>query len=262
MIRVRAAILLFVLSCSAPAVPKHFDVLVQGALDWELQPLLNALEHKRELRIAAWTFWTGRIGSLNVVVSRTDMGPINAAAATAIGIEHFHPKAIINQGTAGGHDPALHLYDIVAGEKTIDSSAFKSAPAAIGEGSSQARWSPLYHRVAGTEYRGFPGDPRLLAAALATPYEKGKVVKGVVGSGFEYNRELDHIAWLHKTYGSDSEDMESAYAAGVAIGMKTPFIAIRILSDTEWSHPKLERAAGGYCAAFVVDVIKRMGKGR
>ena len=120
--RLIAVLLLFSGLCGAEKV----DLLVQGAVDSELQ-LLAALRNKKEIAIAAWTFWTGRIGAKSVVVSRTEMGPINAAAATALGIEKFHPAAIVNQGTAGAHNPQLMLWDIVVGERTTDYGAFKSA---------------------------------------------------------------------------------------------------------------------------------------
>ena len=121
--RLIAVLLLFSGLCGAQKI----DLLVQGAVDGELQPLLAALTDKKEITIAAWTFWTGRIGAKSVVISRTEMGPINAAAATALGIERFHPTAIVNQGTAGAHNPKLALWDIVVGERTTDYGAFKSA---------------------------------------------------------------------------------------------------------------------------------------
>ena len=80
-------------------------------------------------------------------------------------------------------------------------------------------------------------------------------MRGNIGSGYEYNRELDMIAWLHKTYGTDSEDMESAYANGAATGLNTPFLAVRIISDSEYNHPVFERIAGQYCAEFVLELI-------
>ena len=42
----------------------------------------------------------------------------NTAAATAVAIEKFNPIAIINQGTSGGHDPSLNVFDIVLGKRT------------------------------------------------------------------------------------------------------------------------------------------------
>ena len=68
------------------------DVLVQGAMDVEIQPLLDALEGAERIQIAAWTFWKGRIGPQRVVVSRTEVGPTNAAIATVLGIERFRPR--------------------------------------------------------------------------------------------------------------------------------------------------------------------------
>ena len=82
--------------------------------------------------------------------------------------------------------------------------------------------------------------------------------KGNIGSAFQYNRELDRIQWLRKTYGIDTEDMESAFSAGVAAGMNVPFLAVRIVSDSEWSHPAFEKIAGEYCAQFTTDMIRAM----
>jgi adenosylhomocysteine nucleosidase len=249
------AILLAAPACAA-------DLLIQGAVDWELQPLLAALQNRREVKVAAWTFWTGRIGGHGVVISRTDVGPINAAAATALGIHEFHPSVVINQGTAGAHNPDLNVYDIVVGDKTVDYGAFTSGPAGRGQGSDSGRWSAMPHRmrIGDSEfatYAAFPGDPAWVVRAEAQPYAHGRVVKGVIGSAYQYNREIDRILWLRRTYGSDTEDMESAYAAGVAVAMKTPFVAIRIVSDSEFSHPQLERRAGEYVAAFVAELVAK-----
>jgi adenosylhomocysteine nucleosidase len=238
------------------------DLLIQGALDWELQPLLAALEHKDETRIGPWTFWTGKIGTKSVVLSRTEMGPINAAASTALAIEAFRPAAIINQGTAGAHNPKLGVWDIVVGERTRDYGGFESGHGDEGAGIDHARWKPASHRIRLdnrlTDFPSFPGDADLVAAALRVPYRKGRVVKGTIGSAFEYNRELDRIKWIAQTYGTDSEDMESAFVAGVAAAMKVRFVAIRIISDSEWNHPELEKGTGESCAKFVVDFVKSM----
>lgn len=241
------------------------DVVVQGAVDSELQPLLAALEDQERIQIAAWTFWRGRIGDTSVVVSRTEVGPINAVAATTLAIHHFKPRLIINQGTAGAADPDLRVFDIVVGEATVDYGAFRSTHADAGEGVDLSRWRPLFHRfrLAGTDslaLQHFPGDPQAMQAALATPYARGRVVKGIIGSAFEFNREIDRLVWVRQTYGAISEDMESAFSAGAALGFVTPFVAIRIISDSEFYAPELQRVAGEYCAEFVVDVIRRLDK--
>jgi hypothetical protein len=131
----------------APAPPAAradapVDIVIQGAVDSELQPLLAALEDKELVQIAAWTFWRGRLGGLRAVISRTEVGPVNAAAATTLAIVNFRPRLIINQGTAGADDPDLKVFDIVVGEATVDYGAFRSARAEAGAGVDMARWTP------------------------------------------------------------------------------------------------------------------------
>src|SRR4030095_10832790 len=100
------------------------DIIVQGALHSELQPLLAALEGKEQIQIAAWTFWRGRIGAKRVVISRTEVGPINAVTATTLAIVNFKPKLIINQGTAGANDPETKNFDTVVGEAQAEYGRF------------------------------------------------------------------------------------------------------------------------------------------
>ena len=64
-------IVVFALLFGWPAVAA--DLLIQGAVDSELAPLLAALRDKKEVHVAAWTFWTGQIGSKSVVISRTEV---------------------------------------------------------------------------------------------------------------------------------------------------------------------------------------------
>jgi adenosylhomocysteine nucleosidase len=272
---IAAALVVFLLSgCAAsaprppaaapPPVHAAVDIVVQGAVDSELQPLLAALEGREQIQIAAWTFWRGHMGGKNVVVSRTEVGPMNAATATTLAIVNFHPRLIINQGTAGAADPELKVFDIVVGEASVDYGAFRSTHADAGAGVDLARWSPMPHRIRldgkeRVEFKNFPGDAQAIEAALAMPNPRGRVVKGVIGSAFEFNREVDRLVWMRRTYGVASEDMESAFAAGTAAGFKTPFLAIRIISDSEFHAPDFQAIAGEYCAAFVVDLVRKMG---
>ena len=145
----------------------------------------------------------------------------------------------------------------------MDYGAFRSAHAAAGTGIDQSRWTPMAHwlRLDGKErieFKQFPGDPDALATVMGTPNPRGRVVKGVIGSAFEFNREIDRLVWANKAYGAISEDMESAFAGGTAAGFGVRFIAIRIISDSEFHSPEFQRIAGEDRAAFVVEVVKRL----
>src|SRR5262245_39481914 len=76
-------------------------VVVQGAMDVEIRKLAGRIENAKEEKVQTWTFWTGTIDGYPVVVSKTLKGMPNAAVATSLAAERYHPIAIINQGTAG-----------------------------------------------------------------------------------------------------------------------------------------------------------------
>lgn len=236
------------------------DLLIQGAVDSEVAPLVESMTDPTRIQIASWTFWRGRLAGKDVVVSRTEVGPINAVAATTIAIMRFRPRLIINQGTAGATIPDRRVFDIIVGEATVDYGGFQTRHADKGEGSHQSAWLRMPHRLRfdGHERVGlpvFPGDPELLALAAAQPHEPGRVLTGIIGSAFQFNREVDRLLWINEKYGAVSEDMESAFAAGAALGLSTPFLAIRIISDSDFYSPGVHPDAAAVCARFVARLV-------
>jgi len=91
-------------------------VLIQGAESTETDFLEKMLEEKEEINVGEYLFFKGKFGKIDVIISRTKVGEINSAAATAIGIFKFNPKFIINQGTSGGHGKEIHKGEFVVGK--------------------------------------------------------------------------------------------------------------------------------------------------
>ncbi|MFN7980504.1 MAG: 5'-methylthioadenosine/S-adenosylhomocysteine nucleosidase [Vicinamibacterales bacterium] len=249
------------------SVPAPRPLLVQGAMDVEVRALVNLLEHPLESRVQGWTFWTGTLNGYPVVISKTMKGGSNTAAATAIAIERFHPIAIINQGTAGGHDPALHVADIVLGAESMNIGSFKTGSRARGAGTDFAEWKPMdllfSEGSAGQTpeawtMRRFKADPGLLEAANGsrTQYTRGRVVAGVIGSSDIWNSELDRIARFHDEFGTSAEEMETAPAAQVAAFSQVPFLGIRILSNNITNGDAYNGQTAELCQTFVAQVAR------
>ena len=244
------------------AAPPQSPIAVQGAVDSELQPLLEALGHPEPRIINGFHFWEGSIQGRSVVLSRTEMGMVNAAVATTLLIREYQPSLIINQGTAGATDPALQVSDIVIGTASVPYAAVRTAPRGEGDGVNLEEWTPLPRPLRlGDEiasFTRFESDPELVAWARSTPYQAGKLIPGVVGSGDQWNREIDKLVWAHRNLGVDSEDMESAAVAQVALSFGVRFVPIRIISNSEYHSPEFRREVGATCAAFVVEMVKRL----
>ena len=101
-------------------------IIIQGALPVESEQMASKLSNSTVETFGGWTFWKGTYQGYPVIISKTRMGMSNSAAATAIAIERYKPIAIINQGTSGGHDPDLNVYDIVLGRYTTNIGAFRT----------------------------------------------------------------------------------------------------------------------------------------
>jgi adenosylhomocysteine nucleosidase len=255
------------LSIGCSARPAARPIVVQGAMDVEIRKLAAVLERPTEEQVAGWIFWRGTIDGYPVVISKTLKGMSNAAAATAIAAERYHPIAIINQGTAGGHVPELHVFDIVLGTQSVNLGSFKTGYRARGGGSNHAEWDPLdlmrSEGSAGMDpnartIRRYAADEGLLAAARAVRdrYRKGHVVEGVIGSSEVWNSEIDRIQRFHDQYGTTAEEMETASAAQIAGLFEVPFLGIRVVSNNIMNGETDDTKVGEACQDYVRDVVK------
>lgn len=269
---VGAWVLFAALTAACAARPEP-PVVVQGAMDVEIRKFAAMIDDAREERVRDYIFWLGTIDGHPVVVSKTLKGMENVAAATALAAERYHPAAIINQGTAGGHQPDLHVFDIVLGTESVNIGSFKTGFRRQGDGSLVSDWSPLdLIRSEGSAsldpnartMRRFRADERLLAAArTARPtYRKGQVVDGVIGSSEIWNSELDRIRHFHERFGTTVEEMETASAAQIAGIFDIPFLGVRVVSNNITNDGAYNPGTGEACQEFVAQVVKAYVAGR
>ena len=242
-------------------------VIVQGAMDVEIRKLAAALDHAEEEKVKGWTFWRGAVDGYPVVVSKTLKGLSNAAAATVLAAERYEPIAIINQGTAGGHEPDLHVFDIVLGADAVNLGSFKTGYRARGRGSVFDDWMPLdlmrSEGSAGNDpnaraMRRFHADEGLLAAARSVRdhYQRGRVIDGVIGSSEVWNSEIDRVQQFHDRFGTTAEEMETASAAQIAGLFDIPFLGIRVVSNNITNGGSYDASTGAACQEYVLDVVK------
>ena len=228
-------------------------ILIQGAMDIEVQKLLEKLEKQEKNVILDYEFYTGKIKNCNVVVSKTQIGTINATIATTIGIEKFKPHMVINQGIAGAHRESIHTGDIIIGEKCCNINAYSMPSKNKGEGSNPFEWEPNKRAK----------EIKSANSELVQKFQKffkeqyaGKVYTGIIGSGDVFSREIDRIDWISNNFGNLCEDMESIGVYSVCNKFNVPCIGIRIISNNEITREALDKNQAITLQELLVESLK------
>lgn len=249
---------LIVIAVFSVTVFSQNTILIQGAMDVEISKFLENMKNKEQIESNNFFFWRGKLSGKDVVISKTEIGPVNTAISTCIAIEKFNPVLIINQGTSGAIVDHLHRKDIVLGEYCVDYSGSRTNHLDYGQGSNSLKWIPLSYSIGKTDYKKIECDRFYLDQAKKVDYKHGKVITGTIGSAFQWNRELDRLKWINETYGIICEEMETAISAMTAKVFGIDFIGIRIISDNEVLGEEFQPELGHLCSEFIMDYLKNL----
>ena len=228
-------------------------ILIQGAMDVEIQTLLEKLEEQEKIVISDYEFYTGKIKNCNVIVSKTLIGTINATIATTIGIEKFKPDMVINQGIAGAHKESIHTGDIIIGEKCCNINAYSMPSKNRGEGSNPFEWEP---NKRAKEIKSANSELVQKFQKFLKEQYTGKVYTGTIGSGDVFSREIDRIDWISNNFGNLCEDMESIGVYSVCNKFNVPCIGIRIISNNEITREALDKNQAIILQELLVESLK------
>ncbi len=239
-------------------------IAILSAFDPEWQALKADLHDVKTETIAGNSFVTGTLAGKPVVLTLSGVSMVNAAMTTQRLIDHYHVRAIVFSGIAGGVDPSLHIGDVVVPKQWAQSLESVMARK-TGDGYTPPPWlwgvtkQPGYGMIiprgvqignAATPaamHETFAADPQLIAVArriapglhLKTCTAAGvcldhapQVIVGGEGvSAPAFVDNADYRAYLATTFHARATDMESAAVVQVAYANEVPVIVFRSLSD-------------------------------
>ena len=209
-------------------------VLIQGAMDIEIEYLISKLENMEKYIISNFEFFSGIINNIKVIVSKTFIGTINATIATTIGIMK------------------IHTGDIIIGEKCYNINSYSMPSKKEMEGSNPFEWEP------DKRAREVKMADESLVSNLKESFKKkyhNPVYIGTLGSGDVFSREIDRIDWINKKFGNLCEDMESIGTYSVCNKLNIPCIGIRIISNNEITGETLDENQAIILQKLLVDSL-------
>lgn len=191
-----------------------------GAMDEEVEILLENITNKQQIIIANCVFYTGNLKGKDVVLLKSGIGKVNAAMATTIMHERFSPEYVINTGSAGGYSDELDVGDIVISTEIVhhdvDATAFDYA----------------YGQVPGMPAT-YQADPKLTEKTIDAVKKLGvRAMTGIIATGDSFMNDPKRVSFVLEQFKDViALEMEAAAIAQVCYQYDTPFVVIRALSD-------------------------------
>ncbi len=193
-----------------------------GAMDQEVAKIKEQMTEVEVISRAGMEFYKGILSGTEVVVVKSGIGKVNAAACTQILADYFQPEAIINTGIAGSLCAKIDIGDIV-----LSTDVLHHDVDAVNFG------YPL-GQIPGMDTLSFAADAELrrkVKEICETVNPDIHVYEGRIVSGDQFVSEKSTkdkiISW---TQGLCTE-MEGAAIGQTAYLNRIPFLIVRAISD-------------------------------
>lgn len=191
-----------------------------GAMDEEVAILLEKMTNKQEETIANCLFIKGTLNEKDVVLLKSGIGKVNAALATTILHERYHPVYVINTGSAGGFGEDRNIGDIVISDQVVHHDVDVTA---FGYELGQVPGMPPT----------FKADQQLIETTKKAVENLGlPAVIGTIATGDTFLADPEHVKFIRSQIPNIiAGEMEAAAVAQICHQYGTPFVIIRALSD-------------------------------
>ena len=221
-------------------------IAIIGALEKEVRGIYAALEDGFTKDVAGLHIAGGRYAGHNVVATTAGMGTVNVAAATQLLISVYGADTVIFSGIAGGLNPALHIDDIVIGDRLrytdtdvalIAESApgleeFASTPA-LADLAEQVLRARGYHDIGDSpqchDKRDRPGCDA--SDCDAPGHDTPGYLRGTIATGNRFVTGGEMRAAVVEATQADCAEMEGAAVAHIAAKNDADCLVLRAISD-------------------------------
>lgn len=224
-----------------------------GAMEEEIAKLKSIMEKVEIEKIAGMEFYCGEIVGKPVIVVRSGIGKVNAAACTQILADKFNVDTVINTGIAGSLRNEINIGDIVLSTDAVNHDMNV-------EGFGYPRG-----QVPGMDVFAFPTDENLRkqAKSICEKYIDVGVHEGRILSGDVFVSDRRIKEDLQRTFDGFCAEMEGAAIAQVAYLNNIKCLIIRAISDkaddsASVDYPEFEKQAIKNCVKLTLKLIENI----
>jgi len=227
------------------------NIGIIAAMDEEMNAIKKLMINISQITYYNKDFICGEIQNKNVILVKSGVGKVNAAATTQVLIDKFDVDAVINVGSAGALNYELNFGDIVIStglvQHDFDITCFNHEKGYITD--------------IGTV---IPADEYLINI-FENAINKINIhtVKGIIATGDQFYNDPDIKQEIHKQFNAECDEMEGAAVAQVCKLCNIPFVIIRSISDKPKSKEKVDffeylKMASDNCAKILNEAFKNL----
>ena len=212
-------------------------IAIIGALEKEVRGIYAALEDGFIKDVAGLHIAGGRYAGHDVVATTAGMGTVNVAAATQLLISEYGADTVIFSGIAGGLNPALHIDDIVIGERLrytdTDVALIAESAPGLEEFTSTPALVDLAEQVLRARgYHDMGDRPGCDASDCDAPgHDMLGYLRGTIATGNRFVTGGEMRAAVVEATRADCAEMEGAAVAHIAAKNGVDCLVLRAISD-------------------------------
>ncbi len=228
-----------------------------GAMEVEVEAILEAAENVTAKERASMKFYEGTLSGVPFVAAQCSPGKVNSALCAQAMADHYGPRLILNIGVAGGIGPDVHIGDVVIATHCVQYD-YDGTP--LGD----LRLGEIELPPEGRKVRDFPCDREIsekLQKAAEALY--GRCHLGAIATGDRFVADPAFGRWLHETFGALACEMEGASIAHACLLNRIPCAVLRTISDNgneeaTMDFPTFARESAHKAQKLLAGVIKTL----
>ena len=228
-----------------------------SAMDNELALLLEKADIERVDRVGQLDFHIGTLNGVRVILTRSGIGKVHAAAGAAYLLEGYHPTHILFTGIAGGVGDETKVLDVVVAKDLVQHDF-------------------VYIRQDGFEWSAdmagnvgyIPCDPELIQLArdcAVSVVGEEHVFEGTIATGDQFVASDSYVKYLQEQFNAIACEMEGAAVALVCSEYGVPFVVIRSMSGkadgiARETYDNMEDLAADQSSRIVMEMLDKLAQ--
>ncbi|AIT09221.1 S-adenosylhomocysteine nucleosidase [Candidatus Francisella endociliophora] len=225
-------------------------IAILGAMEIEIQPILEKLDNYEVVEYANNKYYTASYKGKDLVVAYSKIGKVFSSLTATVMIEKFGVEALLFTGVAGGLQD-LKVGDIIAATATVQHDVDITA------------FGYPHGKIPTSEVEIATSTEILQQAQIVAKELDLYLQTGVIATGDQFIHSVEKKDFVIKEFGAKAIEMEGGSVNLICNEMGVPSLILRSISDTAdgdapENFDEFAKIAANRSAEFVTKLVEKL----